>query len=197
MPDKPDDLLDDLRESLEGLRSKIVDLEATAHAAAEAMNQLPYLPQRSRPQESKQTWTEEGTRNLGRMQSLVYATASAAESLLDEIKELIADAYSDPGPDRGPSDSGGPSGGPSGAPGGNGARNSPKDDRGQPPSKPAPAHDHDQSPSKPAPAHDYDQPPNKASLARDHAQPHGPNGHGLRMPGGIVLDMRPIPLRPR
>lgn len=104
MSDSSDDRVEELRESLESLRSRIIDLEAMAHAAADVIERVPYLPRQPRtPQAAKPSWTEQDARNLGRMQSLVFATASAAEIVLREVTTLLEETY----PDRGPKGSGG------------------------------------------------------------------------------------------
>lgn len=91
--EKGEPLFEDMREGLENLRSRLIDLEATAHAAAETTDQIPFLPRLPRHArgETKPAWTEEDRRNLGRMQSHVINTANAAESALAEVTVLIND----------------------------------------------------------------------------------------------------------
>jgi hypothetical protein len=86
-------LFEDMREGLENLRSRLIDLEAAAHAAAETTDQIPFLPRLPRHArgETKPSWTEEDRRNLGRMQSYVINTANAAETALAEVTVLIND----------------------------------------------------------------------------------------------------------
>jgi hypothetical protein len=159
-----DDRLDELRKSLESLRAHIMDLDAMAHAAADTLDHIPFLPRPSRTQSrARPAWTDEERRNFGRMQSLVLATASAAESALGEINELIEETYSDRGP-RG--------GGVSGAPGGHGSA----------PSEPDASNGGQGAPSRTG----------APTGAQD--QPRDPGFRSL--PGGVVLDMRPIPPRP-
>ncbi|MCG8418215.1 MAG: hypothetical protein MJE77_09770 [Proteobacteria bacterium] len=81
----------DLLASLEKLRNRLIALEAMAHAASDTVELLPYLTRLSRhPQlESRPAWTETQCRNIGRLQSLVVATASSAYEVLHEIDSLL------------------------------------------------------------------------------------------------------------
>lgn len=80
--------LDDLYASLEALHHRLVDLEAMANAAANTIEQLPYLPQRANV-DGKPEPVIEQRRPLGRMQSLVLSTADAARVALDEIEAIL------------------------------------------------------------------------------------------------------------
>lgn len=163
-----DDRLDELRESLESLRGRIMDLEAMAHAAADTLDHIPFLPGLRTPQVSaRPAWTEEQRRNFGRMQSLVCSTASAAESVLVEINELIEETYSDRGPGGG-----GSGGGSSDAAGGHGS---------------APDSASGSSPPQSLSTR-------TGAAAGAQGQPRDPGFRSL--PGGVILDMRPIPPRP-
>ena len=90
--------LDDIITSLETLRSHLVDLEALAHSAAQAIEQIPYLPRR--PGQTKSA-TSEQRRGVGRLQTLVVATADAAEVVLGEIDQIIDTATEGSGPEGG------------------------------------------------------------------------------------------------
>lgn len=98
-PKKHATTLDDVITSLETLRSHLVDLEALAHSAAQAIEHIPYMPRR-RPGEAKSA-TSEQRRGVGRLQTLVVATADAAEVVLGEIDQIIDAATEGSGPEGG------------------------------------------------------------------------------------------------
>ena len=94
-PKKHASTLDDIITSLETLRSHLVDLEALAHSAAQAIEHIPYLPRH--PGKTKST-TSDQRRGVGRLQTLVVATADAAEAVLGEIDQIIDAATEGSGP---------------------------------------------------------------------------------------------------
>jgi hypothetical protein len=83
--------------ALELLRSHLVELEAVAHAAEEALQHLPYVPRQPvEPGEEDAPYTDKQL-GPGRLQSLVAATSSASRLLLQEVDRLIEDVLD---PDR-------------------------------------------------------------------------------------------------
>jgi len=101
-----------VRNALESLRSRVIDVDASANAAAESLDRIPYLPRLPRhPQpDAKPEWTEAQRRDLGRMQSMVYAAADAAQELLAEYNEILVaiGVEPDPGDENGADDDGEP-----------------------------------------------------------------------------------------
>ena len=102
-----------LRTCLEDLQIHITDLEALAHAAAQTLEKLPYVPRLPRS-----PWTDEQRISLGRTQALVSATAESAARLLREVASIMEgfDVLDDPGSDgsAAPDSHGGPGGSTSG-----------------------------------------------------------------------------------
>lgn len=87
------DALDDIVQGLELLRSQIADLEAMAHAAGLFLEHVPYVPRsRDRAQETQETEQESTRRQLGRLQSLVAATAGSAYGALLAVEVLLEKA---------------------------------------------------------------------------------------------------------
>jgi hypothetical protein len=83
--------------ALELLRSHLVELEAVAHAAEEALQHLPYVPRPPvEPGEEDAAYTDKQL-GPGRLQSLVAATSSASRMLLQEVDRLMEDLLD---PDR-------------------------------------------------------------------------------------------------
>jgi hypothetical protein len=75
--------------ALEVLRSHLVELEAVAHAAEEALQHLPYVPRPSpKPGEEDAQYTDKQL-GPGRLQAMVAATSSASRILLKEIDRLL------------------------------------------------------------------------------------------------------------
>ncbi len=83
--------VDDILNELENLRSQLVDLEAMAHAAAQALEHLPNIPRPPSP--SLPQLDENARRNLDRLQSLVMATAGAARNVLEHARQAIDDIH--------------------------------------------------------------------------------------------------------
>ncbi|WP_428262244.1 hypothetical protein [Haliangium sp.] len=79
------------QKSLEDLRSQLVDLEAVAHAAENALQELPYAPSQAvaDPGESY----SDAELGMGRLQTLVLATSSSARTVLKDVDELIERLY--------------------------------------------------------------------------------------------------------
>ena len=81
--------------ALEMLRSHLVELEAVAHAAEEALQHLPYVPRPPvEPGEEDAQYTDKQL-GLGRLQAMVAATSSASRLLLQEVDRLL-DSLLDP-----------------------------------------------------------------------------------------------------
>ncbi len=77
--------------ALELLRSHLVELEAVAHAAEDALQYLPYVPRPPvTPGEESAPYTDKQL-GLGRLQAMVAATSSASRILLQEIDRLLDD----------------------------------------------------------------------------------------------------------
>jgi hypothetical protein len=75
--------------ALETLRGHLVELEAVAHAAEEALQHLPYVPRPSpEPGEEDAPYTDKHL-GMGRLQAMVTATSSASRILLKEMDHLI------------------------------------------------------------------------------------------------------------
>ncbi|MCG8419547.1 MAG: hypothetical protein MJE77_16575 [Proteobacteria bacterium] len=78
--------IEKLIDEYEKLLDKIVDLEAMAHAAAEVLQHIPYLPRRSEsPDEERLV---EIRRQFGRLHALVAATSDSARKVLDRAHAL-------------------------------------------------------------------------------------------------------------
>lgn len=73
--------------ALEVLRSHIVELEAVAHAAEDALQHLPYVP-RPEPGEEQAQYTDKQL-GPGRLHTMVSATSSATRMLLKELDRLL------------------------------------------------------------------------------------------------------------
>ncbi|ACY13398.1 hypothetical protein [Haliangium ochraceum] len=84
----------ELRTSLELFRSDLVDLEALANAAKEALEQLPYIPKEpcGKGEDDPLSGPESALRT-GRLCGLVCCTATAAEGALSTCSKLIDWAY--------------------------------------------------------------------------------------------------------
>lgn len=81
--------------ALETLRGHLVELEAVAHAAEEALQHLPYVPRPSpEPGEEDAPYTDKQL-GMGRLQAMVTATSSASRILLKEI-DLLIDSLHEP-----------------------------------------------------------------------------------------------------
>lgn len=75
--------------ALEMLRGHLVDLEAVAHAAEDALQYLPYVPRPSpEPGQEDALYTDKQL-GLGRLQAMVAATSSASRILLKELDLLL------------------------------------------------------------------------------------------------------------
>ena len=85
----------ELRTSLEMFRSDLVDLEALANASRDALDQLPFVPKGPKmdDDEAHPNPDPESALRSGRLDSLVCATASAAQSALVTCVKLIDWAY--------------------------------------------------------------------------------------------------------
>ncbi|ACY13573.1 hypothetical protein [Haliangium ochraceum] len=85
----------ELRTSLEMFRGDLVDLEALANASKDALDQLPFVPKGPRADdgEAHPNPDPESALRSGRLDSLVCATASAAQSALVTCVKLIDWAY--------------------------------------------------------------------------------------------------------
>ncbi|ACY15399.1 hypothetical protein [Haliangium ochraceum] len=83
-----------MRTSLEMFRSDLVDLEALANAAKEALEQLPYIPKEpcGKGEDDPLSGPESALRT-GRLCGLVCCTATAAENALSTCSKLIDWAY--------------------------------------------------------------------------------------------------------
>jgi hypothetical protein len=73
------DLLDETGERLEVLRSQVIDTEAIAHAAVQALDQVP------EPQEPA------ASRELSRARSLTTSTATKVRELLDQLTTWLTE----------------------------------------------------------------------------------------------------------
>jgi hypothetical protein len=81
--------------ALEMLRSHLVELEAVAHAAEDALQHLPYVPRPPvEPGEEDAAYTDKQL-GPGRLQAMVAATSSASRLLLQEVDRLL-DSLLDP-----------------------------------------------------------------------------------------------------
>lgn len=89
----PPPTLHSVQHALEELRSHLVDLEAVAHAAEEALQDVPYTPRVSPGTADEDTLYSDAQLGMGRVQALVVATASAARMVLQEADRLIDDVY--------------------------------------------------------------------------------------------------------
>lgn len=75
--------------ALETLRGHVVELEAVAHAAEEALQHLPYVPREpAEPGEAAVQYTDKQL-GMGRLQAMVAATSCASRSLLQELDRLL------------------------------------------------------------------------------------------------------------
>lgn len=75
--------------ALELLRSHLVELEAVAHAAEDALQHLPYVPRPPvEPGEEEAPYTDKQL-GLGRLQAMVVATSSASRLLLQEVDRVL------------------------------------------------------------------------------------------------------------
>ncbi|ACY13226.1 hypothetical protein [Haliangium ochraceum] len=85
----------ELRTSLEMFRSDLVDLEALANAAKEALEQLPYIPKEpcGKGEDDDPLSGPESALRTGRLCGLVCCTATAAEGALSTCSKLIDWAY--------------------------------------------------------------------------------------------------------
>ena len=85
----------ELRTSLEMFRGDLVDLEALANASRDALDQLPFVPKGAKTDhdEAHPNPDPESALRSGRLDSLVCATASAAQSALVTCVKLIDWAY--------------------------------------------------------------------------------------------------------
>ena len=82
-----------VKQALEALRSQVIDLEATAHAAEDLLQYLPYMPQSAQESGEVDETATEARVSVGRLQSMVVATAEGARASLQEIESLIARIY--------------------------------------------------------------------------------------------------------
>ena len=85
----------ELRTSLEMFRSDLVDLEALANAAKEALEQLPYIPKEpcGKGEDDDPLSGPESALRTGRLCGLVCCAATAAEGALSTCSKLIDWAY--------------------------------------------------------------------------------------------------------
>ncbi|ACY13275.1 hypothetical protein [Haliangium ochraceum] len=85
----------ELRTSLEMFRGDLVDLEALANASRDALDQLPFVPKEPKTDdgEAHPNPDPESALRTGRLDSLVCATASAAQNALVTCVKLIDWAY--------------------------------------------------------------------------------------------------------
>ena len=85
----------ELRTSLEMFRGDLVDLEALANASRDALDQLPFVPKgpKTDDDEAHPNPDPESALRSGRLDSLVCATASAAQNALATCVKLIDWAY--------------------------------------------------------------------------------------------------------
>jgi hypothetical protein len=75
--------------ALEMMRGYLIDLEAVAHAAEDALQYLPYVPRPSpEPGQEDAPYTDQQL-GLGRLQAMVAATSSASRILLKEFDRLL------------------------------------------------------------------------------------------------------------
>jgi hypothetical protein len=90
---------DEILQGLEFLRSRITDLEATAHAAENALEFVPSLFRVLRGYDTATMQVEdraETRRNLGRLHSYVVNTSRASRSVLEEVEQLLDKAQQFP-----------------------------------------------------------------------------------------------------
>ncbi len=84
-----EELLTELADAIESLHRDTVDTEAMAHAAADVLRHMPYLPRVPRGEISQESEAlAEARRHYGRLSALVSATAHSAQALLDRAGEL-------------------------------------------------------------------------------------------------------------
>lgn len=89
----PPPTLHSVQHALEELRSHLVDLEAVAHAAEDALQHVPYAPRMPSAGTDPDTMYSDAQLGMGRLQALVVATASAARLVLQETDGLIDCVY--------------------------------------------------------------------------------------------------------
>lgn len=82
-----------IKQALEALRSQMIDLEASAHAAEDLLQYLPYMPHPAQGSGAVDDAAAEARINVGRLQSMVVATAEGARELLQEIESIIERLY--------------------------------------------------------------------------------------------------------
>ncbi|GAB4509882.1 MAG: hypothetical protein Tsb0020_26670 [Haliangiales bacterium] len=82
--------LDAFQSDLETLRNHLVDVEAVAHAAEEALQDLPYNPATATTASEPYSDNQLG---MGRLQTLVIATSTAARLALQETDQLVDRLY--------------------------------------------------------------------------------------------------------
>lgn len=90
---------DDMLVALENLRGQVADLDAMAHSALQLLEHIPHIP-RTDPQASQLTQSveisTEARLQLGRLQTLVIATAKAAYAALHAMDVLLDQAQQMP-----------------------------------------------------------------------------------------------------
>ncbi len=82
--------LDAFQSDLETLRNHLVDVEAVAHAAEEALQDLPYNP--ATATDASEPYSDNRL-GMGRLQTLVTATSTAARMALQETDQLVDRLY--------------------------------------------------------------------------------------------------------
>jgi hypothetical protein len=82
--------------ALEVLRGHLVELEAVAHAAEDALQHLPYVPRPPVAPDAEDAAYTDKQLGPGRLQAMVAATASTSRLLLQEVDRLI-DSLHEPG----------------------------------------------------------------------------------------------------
>lgn len=81
-----------MQQALESLRGHLIELEAVAHAAEDALQHLPFTPPPA-AHEGAPPYTNEDL-GMRRLHALVVATATAARIVLQEADRAVEDASS-------------------------------------------------------------------------------------------------------